>query len=318
MLGDLGSRCGVEAVSEPVIVAEGVSVTVPSGFVGRPTNILHHVDIVVARGAVHGFVGANGAGKSTTMRTLIGAVRPSGGRVTIMGKPPSLDEARRAVGYAPDIPSLPRSLTGMECVQLHAGLIGCEASEIGRVLELVKLTDAQDTYIARYSKGMQQRLSLATAMLGRPPIVILDEPMSGLDPWGRDIVRHAIQDMHTNGATVLFSSHVIPDVELLCDTVTLIAGGRTVLTSRTEEITGPPLGYSIAVSGAGDKVDVGSWRTNPTGAVVDITEAGKLAESISQLSRAGWSVQNVDVRRESLEQRLLQLMGPPPTEAKPS
>jgi ABC-2 type transport system ATP-binding protein len=154
---------------------------------------------------------------------------------------------------------------------------------------------------------MQQRLSLGAALLGRPRLLILDEPMSGLDPWGREIARQAIRQAHADGATVLFSSHVISDVESLCDTVTLINKGRTVVSGPVDSLTGDATGYRIFVSGAA-RPALGTWEGGELHPRVIVPATSELDVAIRDLKSSGLSIRSVESIKETLEQRLLGLV----------
>jgi ABC-2 type transport system ATP-binding protein len=285
----------------------GVKKVVPTGFWGRPKVLVEAIDLHVSAGSIHGFIGANGAGKSTTMRILIGATAPTAGSVRLFGGSPTSPAQRTELGYAPDIPALPGALTGLEYLRLHAVLRGCEAGECERILDLVALTNDARFAIRGYSKGMQQRLSLGAALLGRPRLLILDEPMSGLDPWGREIARQAIRQAHTDGATVLFSSHVISDVESLCDTVTLINKGKTVVSGPVDSLTGDATGYRIFVSGVA-RPSLGTWEGGELHPRLIVPATSELDVVIRELKSSGLSIRSVESIKETLEQRLLGLV----------
>jgi ABC-2 type transport system ATP-binding protein len=184
----------------------------------------------VAAGEVFGLLGPNGAGKSTAIKTLLNFVFPDAGTIEILGLDPSDSGLRKRIGYLPENPCYYKNLTAMELLSF-----GAEVSGVGRrntdgrikeILEKVKLVDAAKRQLKTYSKGMVQRFGLALALIHDPQLVILDEPMSGLDPIGRKLVGDLILEMKAQGKTVLISSHILNDAERFCDRVGIVVGGR--------------------------------------------------------------------------------------------
>ncbi len=184
----------------------------------------------VFEGEVFGFIGPNGAGKSTTIKTLMNFVFPDSGDVSILGRPVSDCSVRKNIGYLPENPCYYKTLTARELLVFGAEVSGVNRLDIARriehILDKVQLTDAADRPLRTYSKGMVQRAGIALALVHDPRLVILDEPMSGLDPLGRKLVGDLILDMKTSGKTVFFSSHILNDAERFCDRVGIIVSGR--------------------------------------------------------------------------------------------
>jgi ABC-2 type transport system ATP-binding protein len=208
----------------------GLEKTYRLGFLARKrVRALQGVSFSVAPGEVFGLIGPNGAGKSTAIKVLLNLVFPTRGEARIFGLDVKDPRARRELGYVPENPVPYEHLSGREYLQLQgrlAGLAGRElATEVERVLGRVEMSAHGGLQIRRYSKGMTQRVMLAGALLGRPRLVVLDEPTSGLDPLGRRLVRDVIIDLKASGAAVLFCTHIISDVESLCDRVALIVAG---------------------------------------------------------------------------------------------
>ena len=180
------------------------------------TTALDSLDLTVESGEVFGYLGPNGAGKSTTISLLLGLIRPTSGTATIFGLDPTRNETRSRIGYLPESPVFYDQLTGREFLRFCGKLCGLRGKDLEarstRLLEEVGLAHAGDLQIRRYSKGMNQRVGIAQALLHDPELVILDEPMSGLDPIGRAEVRDLILRLKKRGKTVFFSTHIIPDV----------------------------------------------------------------------------------------------------------
>ena len=199
------------------------------GLFERAVEVLKGLSLEVERGEIFGFLGPNGAGKTTTIKAITGLVLLDEGRISIGGHPHDSMEAKRLIGFMAENPYLYNHLTGREYLRFSADLLGVEGAEIDdrveSVLALVTMDRRADSKMRIFSKGMAQRIALAQALLGEPELLILDEPMSGLDPIGRRDVRDIILAQKDRGVTVFFSSHIIPDVETLCDRVATVIDG---------------------------------------------------------------------------------------------
>lgn len=191
---------------------------------------LEPLDLDVHRGEVFGYLGPNGAGKTTTLKILNGLLKPTSGQAWLLGRSIDSVESRRRLGFLPEQPYFYDYLTGIEYLEFVARLSGLLAHDARKAakqwLGRVGLGEREKLVLRKYSKGMLQRLGLAAALVHEPELVILDEPMSGLDPFGRRDVRDLILEQKARGATVLFSSHILPDVEMLCDRVAILLQGR--------------------------------------------------------------------------------------------
>jgi ABC-2 type transport system ATP-binding protein len=209
-------------------------------FMNRQVRALQSLDLALMPGQVYGLLGPNGAGKSTTIKILLNLVQPTSGEARLFGLAPNEREARRRVGYVPENPAPYEYLTGREFVTLSGRLAGMSGKElddrVSEVLGMVQMTRAANLQIRRYSKGMVQRVALAQALVSKPELLILDEPTSGLDPVGRRQIRDLILEERHRGTTVLFCTHIIPDVEALCDRVAVLVGGRRVREGSVAEL----------------------------------------------------------------------------------
>jgi len=207
---------------------------------GKRVTAVDDLSLTVQQGEIFGFVGPNGAGKTTTIKMLMGLIFPTRGRAFIFDAPIPSQASKARIGYLPENPSYHEFLTGERALRFFATLSGVPRREQrGRCEELlgmVGLTAAADRQIRKYSKGMQQRLGIAQALVSDPVFVVLDEPMSGLDPIGRKEMRDIILELKRRGKTVFFSTHILPDVEMLCDRVAVILGGKLRDVGRLGEL----------------------------------------------------------------------------------
>jgi ABC-2 type transport system ATP-binding protein len=209
------------------------------GFGLRTKRVLHGITLGVREGEIFGFVGPNGAGKTTTLKILLGLIRPTSGSATILGHDVRETAFRRKIGFLPENPYFHEFLTGREFLRFYARLAGLERSgrerRIDELLGWVGLSHAGGARLRTYSKGMLQRLGIAQALVHDPKVVFLDEPMSGLDPIGRKDIRDLILRLRDEGKTVFMNTHILHDVEMVCDRVAIIVEGRIRWTGRIEE-----------------------------------------------------------------------------------
>lgn len=215
-----------------VISARKLAKTYVLGFIRKKVRATTDVSLEVRRGEIFGLLGPNGAGKTTTIKMLMGLVKPTTGTATLMGHPVGSIAAKRNIGYLPETPYFYDYLTGRELLVFFGQLLGlsraASRTRAAELLDLVGMTYAADRALRRYSKGMLQRVGLAQALVHNPELVVLDEPLSGLDPLGRKHLRDIIISLRASGKTVLLSSHILSDVELLADRVAIIVNGKTV------------------------------------------------------------------------------------------
>ncbi len=227
-------------MAETLIRVTGLEKTFRQGFWMRRVDAVRGISFRVERGAIFGFLGPNGAGKTTTIKVLTGLIRMTRGEASIFDHSVSDPRARRHVGFLPENPYIYPYLTPLEFVRLCGKLSGVPSRELERrareVLERVGMSAAMDRPVRRLSKGMLQRTGLAAALVGDPELLILDEPMSGLDPVGRRDVRELILEERRRGRTIFFSSHILSDVETLCDRVAILREGRVVEEGRLDAL----------------------------------------------------------------------------------
>lgn len=198
------------------------------------------LNLTVGRGQVFGFIGPNGAGKTTTMHVLLGFIKAVSGEARILGEDVRRSIARQQIGFLPEHPDTYRFLSGRELLIMTGRLFLMGGKQLNarvdELVELVGLTDSVDRRTATYSRGMLQRIGLAQALVHDPDLVILDEPTSGFDPLGRISIREIISSLRRRGKTVFFSSHELSEVELVCDHIGIIAGGRMVAEGTVKEL----------------------------------------------------------------------------------
>jgi ABC-2 type transport system ATP-binding protein len=262
----------------------------------RGLEALAGVDLEIGAGELVGLLGPNGAGKSTLTKIACGLVRPSGGGVEVLGRAAGSPPARAALGYLAELFRFPGWCSADDLLRLHQRLSGSAggAAERAELLDLVELGEARDKRVEAMSKGMQQRLGIAQALVGAPKLLLLDEPTSALDPVGRRIVRGLLEELRRRGVAVLLNSHLLSEVELVCDRVAIIARGRLVKAGTPEELAGP--GGVEVETAAGVKVFAGAGRE----------EAPRI---VAELVAAGERVYRVEARHSSLEEVYLEAVG---------
>jgi ABC-2 type transport system ATP-binding protein len=269
------------------------------GFWGKKVTAVDRINLDVRRGEVFGFLGPNGAGKTTTLKILMGLIYPTSGQATLFGCAVGEPLAKAKVGFLPESPYFYDYLTSWEFLRFYGHLFGMRGvvlnKRVEELLELVGMTHARDLQLRKFSKGMLQRVGIAQALINDPALVVLDEPMSGLDPVGRKEVRDLILRLKETGKTVLFSSHILHDAELLCDRVAMILKGQLVASGRVSELIDQDTTHSVElvieqlspdglehlrpltekVVAQGDRVLVVLKHPREVNAALDIIRAGK-------------------------------------------
>ncbi len=240
----------------PAIEIKGLTKDFLLGFwKKRSVRALDNLDLAVEKGEVFGFLGPNGAGKTTTLKILMHLLRPTAGSAWILGEPLDAVSMRRRIGYLPENPYFYDYLTARELLTYVGRLFGISQPALDRkvrdLLERVGLGDSGKIQLRKFSKGMIQRIGIAQALVNDPEVIFLDEPMSGLDPLGRREVRQVVVSLKSHGVTVLFSSHILPDVEALCDRVAIMNRGRLQAAGALNEILKVRIeGHEVILSGA--------------------------------------------------------------------
>ncbi len=288
-----------------------------TGFLERKSvAAVKGVSFDVRRGEIFGFLGPNGAGKTTTIKMLTGLIAPSGGEAFLFGKPVPAPASRERLGFLPENPYVYPYLTPREFVELAGKLSGMSGAKLQRraaeVLELVKITYAADRQVRRLSKGMLQRAGLAAALVSDPEMLILDEPMSGLDPVGRKEVKDLIFAERDRGRTIFFSTHILGDVEAMCDRVAILREGKVVVSGALRSLLrGDVIRTEVMLAGVGADLESAlvekgfTVNRRPDLVLVDVEGEGRVGEVLRAALDAGAQVVEVTPKRETLEDLFL-------------
>ncbi len=301
---------------ENLIEVRSLQKTFRIGFFGRRVEAVKGVSFEVRRGEIFGFLGPNGAGKTTTIKMLTGLIQPTGGEAFLFGARVPSAEARRRIGFLPENPYVYPYLTPREFVTLCGRLSGLTGTSLAdrtmTILTKVGIAYAADRPVRRLSKGMLQRTGLAAALVSDPELLILDEPMSGLDPVGRKEVRDIILEERASGRTIFFSTHILNDVEAMCDRVTILREGKVVVSGALRKLLrGDVLRTDITVAGMSDSLrstlETSGCRVHARADVVVIEVEGdkQVADALRAALDAGAQVIEVAPRRETLEDLFL-------------
>jgi ABC-2 type transport system ATP-binding protein len=299
-----------------VLSINNLSKTFHVGFWRKKVEAVRDVSFDVHSEEIFGLVGPNGAGKTTTMKMITGLIYPDAGEVEVFGHSSLTTESRRKLGYLPEGPYFYEHLTATELLRYYGHLHGMNGSRlderVDELLERVGLTEARDRPLRKFSKGMRQRAGIAQALINDPELVILDEPQSGLDPVGRKEVRDLIYELREQGKTVIFSSHILVDVEAVCDRVAILQNGELVEVADLEQWTkSGGQSIHIRVKGLGaDRVreSVGDvTRVETHSGELDLAFPGDidLAAKISAIEELGGNITGVQRSHRGLEEQFL-------------
>ena len=273
-------------MAEAAIRIEGLVKDYPVGMRGKRVRALDGLSLEVGTNQIYGLLGPNGSGKSTTIKLLLGLLRPSSGVGTIFGKPAGSLAARQALGYLPESPYFYRYLSGRELLRYYARVSGVARAtreeRVLAVLEQVGLSTAADRRLSTYSKGMLQRIGLAQALVHDPQILILDEPTAGVDPEGTAAIAAIIRDLKARGKTILLSSHLLSQMEDLCDRIAIINRGRLLCEGAVEDLLRLEGVESYQVEGldASGRAAVEAGIAGAGGSLKQVTPARRGLESL--------------------------------------
>jgi ABC-2 type transport system ATP-binding protein len=306
-----------ESISEVVINIDCLTKDYEVGFFKKKTfRALDDLSLKVYRGEVFGFLGPNGAGKTTTLKLLCRLIYPTKGSATILGRPIQDISTHSRIGYLPENPYFYDYLSGRELLLYTGALFRMSKSTASDradyLLAVVGLEDDRaDRQLRKYSKGMLQRIGIAQALMNDPDIVFMDEPMSGLDPAGRREVRDLLLGLRAQGKTVFFSSHILSDVEALCDRIAILSRGRLVRTGTIIEMTGEESAALEVVAVGVDleaiesisrsSPEIHSLAATPSGVNIIIEDESRIDGALRIIREAGGRVVSINPRRRSLE-----------------
>jgi ABC-2 type transport system ATP-binding protein len=308
------------------IEVEGLSKTFRQGLFMRRVRAVRGVSFLVERGEIFGFLGPNGAGKTTTIKMLTGLIRPTSGRASVFGRSVPSTEAMKDVGFCPENPYVYPYLTPREFVTLLGQLSGLSGGDLRRrvdaALTRTGIAYAADRPARRLSKGMLQRTGLAGALVSDPELLILDEPMSGLDPVGRKEVRDLVLEERQRGKTVFFSTHILSDVETLCDRVVILREGVVVVSGKVREllrkdVRKTEITLAEVETSLARKLAALGFATRPVAGnlVVEVEGEANVARALATALEERARVLEVVPRRETLEDLFMQrAIGEAPTD----
>ena len=286
---------------------------------------VNKLNLKVQKNTIHGFLGPNGAGKTTTIKILVGLLKPSEGSVKVLGQEVHADQAdsRLGIGYMPELPRFPKHLKGAELLDVYGRMYGMtqqqRAEQIPKLIESVGLKGRENDLIGKYSKGMQQRIGIAQALLNNPELVILDEPSIGLDPVGMVEVRELMKTISKEGVTVFLSSHLLFEVEQICDYVTIINKGSVLASDTLQNISGAlgPAMMHIELANLSNEVIAavkklpfvsGTWKTGSTLYIQVTTYDDVRAQVSKEVTGAGGVIVGMSQKTSNLEDIFIQLV----------
>lgn len=287
---------------------------------------VNKLDLKVELNTIHGFLGPNGAGKTTTIKVLVGLLKPDEGTVTVLGQEVHGDQAesRLRIGYMPELPKFPKYLKGLELLDIYGRMYGMSDQErreqIPKLLDMVGLKGRENDFVGKYSKGMQQRVGIAQALLSSPELVILDEPSLGLDPVGMVEVRELVKAIAKEGVTIFVSSHLLFEVEQVCSHVTIIDRGRSLVSDTLQNVSSMlsgPATLQVEVAELSDTI-VEAVKNLPF--VVSVSQSGNtlsiglktrddVRPQVSQeITRSGGVIVSMSSKGQNLEEVFIQLV----------
>jgi ABC-2 type transport system ATP-binding protein len=290
---------------------------------------VNKLDLKVGRNTIHGFLGPNGAGKTTTIKVLVGLLKPDEGTVKVFGEEVRGDrpDVRLKMGYMPELPKLPKHLKGWELLDIYGEMYGMPELErkkqIPRLLEIVGLKGRENDFIGKYSKGMQQRLGIAQALIGEPELVILDEPSLGLDPVGMVEVRELVKEVAKEGVTIFISSHLLFEVEQICSHVTIIHRGVSLVSDTLQNVSHKISGPAVLHVELAELSKAVVENVKKLGFVSDVSQDGNtlvielktrddVRPQVSQeITKSGGVIVSMSLKGQTLEEVFMQLIGKP-------
>lgn len=303
-------------MTTPVIDIRGLDKTYKGALRRRPIHALRSVDLTIEPGEIVGVLGPNGAGKTTLLKILLGIVAPTGGSARLFDQPVGTPQARRRLGYLPENHRFPPYLTARQTLDVYGRMADLDdatrAERIPRLLEEVGLASWEDTRVGKFSKGMMQRLGLAQALLNQPDLVVLDEPTDGVDPVGRRDIRDRLRALKKAGTTVLINSHLLSEIELVCDRVIILHKGRIIRSGSVDDVARQNTGWRIQLEHLDPGFAPQSFGAEPDeSGLALILESGNpdtLNRMIDALRASGHVILGIERHRSSLEAGFIDLI----------
>jgi ABC-2 type transport system ATP-binding protein len=286
------------------------------GFIPKRREILKGISLDVTKGEIFGYLGPNGAGKTTTLKCILGLIFPDRGEIKLFGHPHLSPKGKERLGYLPENPYFYDYLTGEEFLSFYAQLFGLSRTDredkIRRLLHLVGLEKAQDLQLRKYSRGMLQRIGLAQALINDPELLFLDEPLGGLDPLGRREIRDIIVGLKQDGRTVFICSHILQDIEMICDRVAIVVGGRILSRGRLQELISEKIIFTeVTVSGlaAVDLEGLGEMVSSREDKILlKIFEDEKIDSLLARVYERKGKIHSLVPRTETLEDIFVEMV----------
>ncbi|MCX6562973.1 MAG: ABC transporter ATP-binding protein [Candidatus Aminicenantes bacterium] len=301
-----------------VLEIENVRKSFSTGFVPKKREILKGISLSVAEGEIFGYLGPNGAGKTTTLKTVLGLIFPDTGKIELFGRPHLDPRAKERLGFLPENPYFYDYLTAREFLDFYGQLFGIAKSardeRISRLLKLVGMDRSSGLQLRKFSRGMLQRVGLAQALINDPAFVILDEPLGGLDPLGRKEIRDIILNLRREGKTVLFTSHILQDIELICDRVAIIVGGRILSQGKLTDLVSEKILFTeVTVSGVevNELAALGESLTAQADRVLlKVLDENKVQNILALVQKKNGRIHSLIPRTQTLEDLFVDMVKP--------
>jgi ABC-2 type transport system ATP-binding protein len=290
----------------PAIEVQGLRKVYRTSILRGRLTALDGIDLSVPQGQMFGLLGPNGAGKTTTVKILLGLTSATAGSARIAGLPVSDPESRRRVGYLPEGHKIPGYLTARQTLSIFGRMSGLDGATIKRrsieLLEKLNIAQWMDVRVKKFSKGMTQRLGLATALIHSPNVLLLDEPTDGVDPVGRREIRDLLRDEAKNGTAILVNSHLLSEIEMTCDRVAVLRSGKVVAAGRVEDLTRQTAKYKVIATGMDDALLAQFHAERVNGHIeLSIDDLQQLNAMLDQIRARGGLVSELTPMRSTLE-----------------
>jgi ABC-2 type transport system ATP-binding protein len=287
------------------------------GFIPKTIRALNGISLEVEQGEIFGLLGPNGAGKTTTIKCILSLIHPDSGRIELLGDPVPSRKAKAKIGFLSENPYVYDFLTGREYLQLAANLHGLSSTacndKADELISFFHLETAANRPLRGYSKGMLQKIGLAQALINDPEFLIMDEPMSGLDPFGRKEVRDLLLSLKGKGKTLLFSSHILADAELICDRVAIIVGGKLVTTGKLQDQLKKIRGYEVTLTLNQklklDGIEHQVIAVSDFQMLIQVPSIKQIDEILGLSKTQNFQIESIEPQRQTLEELYLKETG---------